>query len=136
MQQQFPIKNSNRMQLIGLITGAVVLIAGMGVGTFFTLKNIAPVQKGTGDANSQALGTADSAREKANELFAKGEFDAAKASYETALSAYTAEKNEAAANDVKQQLQVIELTIKNKPEAKQPKPKINVGGSTAPVEQQ
>jgi hypothetical protein len=95
-----------------IIAGSVLVMAGIAGTTILLLKHFTPV-KMTETTNNTAQSTLDnSPQQKAEALFAKGDFAGAKTEYERALDKYKAEKNDAAAKDVEMQLQILESTSK------------------------
>lgn len=114
-----------------LITiGSILIVAGIAAGTAFMMKQFTPVKIDEKSAANQQE-VAKTPQQKADELFEKGEYTAAKTQYEIALKEYESRNNAAAAGDVKMQLQIIEATTAKSEQAPQntDRSKIKVGSS-------
>lgn len=101
-----------RLKTALVIAGSILVIAGIAGGTILLLKHFTPVKMSGPVENTAPTATDSSPQKKAEELFAKGDFAAAKTEYERALETYKSQKNEAAAKDIEMQLQVLEATSK------------------------
>jgi hypothetical protein len=97
----------SRFRTILLITGSLLIVAGAAAGTIFLLKQYGPDKANSGDeTSSDNL----SPLKKAEDLFAKGDYDGARTQYQSILEDYKAQKNEAGAADIEMQLRVIDAT--------------------------
>lgn len=115
---------NTRTRIILLVIGGIVLLGGIGMGTFTLLRQLKPAilhtasQKGQNDQSSQPS-SPDATRQQAETLVKEGKLAEAKTAYQTALAGYVASNNTSAAADVKTQLAILDAMLKNQPTTKQ-----------------
>ncbi len=88
---------------------SVLVVAGAAGGTILILKQYAPV-KTTNTDSSEVTQSTTASLKKAEELFAKGDYVAAKSQYQNLLDTYKSQDNESAAKDIEMQIKVIDAT--------------------------
>lgn len=115
----FPPKQGSSLKVIGIVIASIIVIGGIGYGTFALLKKVkAPVPFKTttsSQAQSTTGNTADDIRLQAEQLVKDHKLAEAKAAYQTAATAYAAQGNNSAALDAKQQMTVVDAAIKATP---------------------
>lgn len=112
----FPPKQGSKLKVIGIIIISILVIGGIGYGTFALLKKVkAPVlfkASGSSQTLSTEGKTADEIRQQAEQLAKDHKLAEAKTAYQAAATAYSAQGNTTAAMDAKQQISVIDTAIK------------------------
>jgi outer membrane protein assembly factor BamD (BamD/ComL family) len=103
-----PISNPRRQKIL-IIAISILVVAGIAAGTALMLSRFTPVKIGD-ESNSSQQEPSKTAKQRADELFQKGDYAAAKTQYEIALKEYQASNNTVAAEDVKMQLQIVQAT--------------------------
>lgn len=120
---------THRLKTFGIVVASILVIAGIGVVTFFVLNQVKPIQK-TAQETSTESNAADTARKKAEELLQKGDHQGALDSYKIAADAYKTEGNQAGASDAEMQMKVIEATVANTEQLPdKPEGRVSVGGA-------
>ena len=129
MAKKLPIR-THRARTVILIAASFLIIGGVAAATVFTLKRFAPVKKDIAATSDTQQSPADAKRDQANTSFAKGKYTDALAQYKEAYTLYTNAGDTSSAADMKQQVEIVEATIKNTPPAPtQPRRGINGGGT-------
>lgn len=100
--------SNHRLRTILIIAASLLVVGGIAAGTMLTLKHFTPVKM----TNNSSEASVSSPLEKANELFAKGDYTGAKSAYENIRQTYKAQNNEAGVKDMDAQLQILEATAK------------------------
>lgn len=126
----FPPKQRFSLKIISIVLASILVIGGIGYGTFALLKKLKAPVPFTASSSSQpqdsTVKTADQVRQQADQLVKDHKLIEAKAAYQTAATAYAAEGNKAAALDAKQQVLVVDAIIKKSGTTGQtPTPKIS-----------
>lgn len=103
----------HRLKIPLIIAGSLIAVAGMALATIYLMKQFTPVKMS--ESTSQTPVATKTPQQKADELFAKGDYEGAKTQYEIALKEYESSNNATAAQDVKMQLQIVEATAKAEP---------------------
>ena len=101
--------SNHRLRTILIIAGSLLAIGGIAAGTILTLKHFTPVKM----TSTSSETSVSSPLEKANELFAKGDYAGAKSAYENIRQTYEAQNNEAGVKDMDTQLQILDATAKS-----------------------
>lgn len=104
------LSTRSRFKTVLIITGSILVIAGIAAGTILALKHFTPIKM---TQDSSETKTDLSPIEKADALFAKGDYTGAKSAYQNILQTYQAQNNEAGAKDIELQLQIIDATAKS-----------------------
>lgn len=102
--------SNHRLRTILIIAASLLVIGGIAAGTILTLRHFTPVKM---TENSPESPSVRSPLEKANELFAKGDYTGAKSAYENIRQTYQTQNNEAGVKDMEAQLQILEATAKS-----------------------
>lgn len=100
--------SNHRLRTILIIAASLLVVGGIAAGTMLTLKHFTPVKM----TSNSSEASVSSPLEKANELFAKGDYTGAKSAYENIRQTYKAQNNEAGVKDMDAQLQILEATAK------------------------
>lgn len=126
-------KRNTSLKVIGIIILSALLLGAAGYGAYAILSTVAPhTQPGESNTTTTASSDADIIRQKADELMKKNDFDAAKTEYQKAASTYLEEKNEVAASDTQQQIEIINQTMEKTGSEPQVTPTAKGSGSTPP----
>lgn len=129
----YPFKRKINLKVIGIILASVVLLAGAGTGAYLLLRQLKPHEQIEANTDSNAATrSGDSTRLKAEDLMKRNDLPGAKAEYEKAAAAYSADQNSAAAADARQQIDIINQTINKAGTSSQtPTPKGSGSASSA-----
>ena len=103
-------KRKINLKVVGIVLVSAILLAGAGTGVYFIMRQLKPHEQ-TEANTTDTTRSGDSTRLKAEDLMKKNDLSGAKAEYEKAAAAYTADKNTTAATDVQQQIDIINQTI-------------------------
>lgn len=104
-------KRTSRLKVTGIVLAAIVLLAGAGTGAYFIMRQLKPHEPTDASTADATTRSGDSTRLKAEDLLKKNDLPGAKAEYEKATAAYTADNNITAAADTQQQIDIISQTI-------------------------
>lgn len=122
-------KRKINLKIISITLASIILLAGAGVGAYVVLRQLKPHEPAA-DATTTNTTTrsGDSTRLKAEHLMKNNDLQGAKAEYEKATAAYTADNNTTAAADTQQQIDIINQTI-DKTETPEQAPTTRVSGN-------
>jgi hypothetical protein len=112
-----PMSNPRTRKIL-IITSSILVVALIAAGTALMLSRFTPVKVDDKSAAGQQESD-KTARQRADDLFQKGDYAAAKTQYEIALKEYQASNDTVAAEDVKMQLQIVQATTEKSEKAPQ-----------------
>lgn len=112
----FPPRPRFNFKIVGIVIASIIVIGGIGVGTFALLKKVKPtvpfISSSSSPTQTTAATSGDQARQQAEQFVKDHKLTEAKTAYQAAETAYTAAGNTAAALDAKQQVAVVDTAIK------------------------
>lgn len=103
-----PVFTKSRYRTILLIIASVLVVGGAAAGTIVLLKQFGPAR--ITDSVSEPTADTSLPLEKAEDLFAKGDYAGAKTQYQSVLDTYKSQNNDAGVKDVEMQLKIIDAT--------------------------